>query len=446
MKKVLVLGAGQGGMVAAIKLAEAGMDVTVLEAAKEGEVGYPWYDDIRHDIFDLVEIPEPPREDYTQKSKWIFLSPDNESSLIVPPLPPMEEIAVSRRGLSKHLIKLATEAGATVKYGQTVKELIIKKNQVVGAKTARKKYYADLVIDASGLRSPFRGQVPKKFHIEAQPKDSEVLTVYRGFFQRNPGSATPDPESTLTLYHMGRCGISWCNLNDRNEVDVLIGTFGGQTKAQQKEAIEDLRARNDILSDKKIVDRWVDLGVRCTLSRMVADGYAAVGNSAYMTMPFLGSGIEASMKAGKMLAETVIEADEKRSKEGTLTAKELWPYQVKYYNALGALYTAIDLAKRWVLTQTEDTVNYLFGCGAVTSDDMKLLSTDESGESQDFKLTPSDLIRRVKLITAVDGLIPGLLGALVHAGHGLLIAKTMPKKYNARKVRRWQKKYDGILK
>ena len=71
-KKILVLGAGQGGMVAAIKLAEAGYDVTVLEAAKEPEVGYPWYDDIRHDIFDLVEIPEPPREDYTQKSKWIF--------------------------------------------------------------------------------------------------------------------------------------------------------------------------------------------------------------------------------------------------------------------------------------------------------------------------------------------------------------------------------------
>ena len=443
MKKILVLGAGQGGMVAAIKLAEAGYDVTVLEAAKEGEVGYPWYDDIRHDIFDLVGIPEPPREDYTQKSKWIFLSPDNESSLIVPPLPPMEEIAVSRRGLSKHLIKLATDAGATVKCGQTVKELIVKKNQVVGAKTARKKYYADLVIDASGLRSPFRAQVPKKFHIEAQPKDSEVLSVYRGFFERNPGSPTPDPESTLTVFHNDRCGISWCNLNDRNEVDVLIGTFGGQTKEQQKEAIEDLRKRNAILSDKKIVDRWVDLGVRCTLSVMVADGYAAVGNSAYMTMPFLGSGIEASMKAGNMLAQAVIEAGDK--KKGVFTAKQLWPYQVAYFKALGNVYIAVDLLKRWALSQTPETVNYLLGCGAVTSEDMKLLSTDESGESQDFKITLPDIIRRVKLITACDGLISGVAGAAVHAGHGLLISLRMPKKYNARKVRKWQKKYDGIL-
>ena len=356
----------------------------------------------------------------------------------------MEEIAVSRRGLSKHLIRLAREAGAEVKCGVKVKELLVKKNQVVGAKTSKgKKYEADLVIDASGLRSPFRAQVPKKFHIEAGPKDSEVLAVYRGFFERVPGSPTPDPESVLTLFHMDRCGISWCNLNERDEVDVLIGTFGGQTKAQQKEALADLRERNAVLSDKKIVDRWVDLGVRCTLSVLVADGYAAVGNSAYMTMPFLGSGIEAAMKAGNMLAKAVIDAGRPK---GVFRAKDLWPYQVAYFKELGNIYYAIDLAKRWVLTQTPETVNYLLGCGAVTNEDMKLLSTDSSGESQNYKITLPDIVRRIKLITAVDGLIPGLFGALGTAGHGLVIALRMPKKYKARKVRKWQKKYDGMLK
>ena len=35
---------------------------------------------------------------------------------------------------------------------------------------------------------------------------------------------------------------------------------GTEWKEQQKEALKDLRERNEVLSDKKIVDRWVDLG------------------------------------------------------------------------------------------------------------------------------------------------------------------------------------------
>ena len=45
--KIAVIGMGQGGMVAAIKLAEAGCDVTVYERKARGEVSYPWRDDIR---------------------------------------------------------------------------------------------------------------------------------------------------------------------------------------------------------------------------------------------------------------------------------------------------------------------------------------------------------------------------------------------------------------
>ena len=149
------------------------------------------------------------------------------------------------------------------------------------------------------------------------------------------------------------------------------------------------------------------------------------------------------MKAGNMLAKAVIDAGKPK---GVFKAKDLWPYQVAYFKELGNIYYAVDLAKRWVLTQTPETVNYLLGCGAVTNEDMKLLSTDSSGESQNYKITLPDIVRRIKLITAVDGLIPGLFGALGTAGHGLVIALRMPKKYKARKVRKWQKKYDGMLK
>ena len=194
---VIVAGMGQGGMVAAMYLALAGFKVDIFEKAPEGKVSYPWYDDITFNIFEKVGIPEPPRECYTQKSKWLFVSPDEKNSLAVPPMPPMVEVSISRRGLNEHLCDLAKGAGCTLHYGEEVEELLIFANKVTGVKTSKGTYKADLVIDATGLFSKLRRQVPKKFGIQAEPAHDDLMSGYRAFFRRRPGSATPDPESTL---------------------------------------------------------------------------------------------------------------------------------------------------------------------------------------------------------------------------------------------------------
>ena len=92
---------GQGGMVSAIKLAEAGYDVSIFEKQSRGHVGYEWRDDIRADVFQAVDLPMPDESVYCQKSKWLFVSPNEEYSLPVPPCPPMEEISVYRTKLSE---------------------------------------------------------------------------------------------------------------------------------------------------------------------------------------------------------------------------------------------------------------------------------------------------------------------------------------------------------
>ncbi|MBQ9276375.1 MAG: FAD-binding protein, partial [Clostridia bacterium] len=57
--KIAVIGMGQGGMVAAIKLAGAGAKVTVFERNLEGQVGYTWRDDITASVFDDCGLPRP---------------------------------------------------------------------------------------------------------------------------------------------------------------------------------------------------------------------------------------------------------------------------------------------------------------------------------------------------------------------------------------------------
>ena len=436
---VVVAGMGQGGLVAASYLALNGYRVDVFEKAKKGEVSYPWYDDITFNIFEKVGIPAPPRECYTQKSKWLFVSPDEKNSLAVPPMPPMVEVSVSRRGLVEHLCDLAEGAGCTLHYGEAVEELLLSGDTVVGVKTSKKKYKADLVIDASGLHSKLRRQVPEKFGIQAEPAHDDLMSGYRAFYKRRPGSATPDPESTLYVMHKDGPGISWCNLNDRDEVDMLCLRIGGMTKDEYSELAAALKANHDMVSDEAIMPpRPVDVGVRYTMSRLVADGYAAVGDSAFMTMPFMGSGIEASMQAGRMLAETVVNGGRDR-----FTAKNLWNYQVTFFKKLGALYMAIDIVKRYVLFLDPKTVNWVFGCGAVTSEDMKLLSTDENNKAS---ISPLQILKKVGILLSRPKLIAGLLGAVLKAALGLFMAMRLPKKYNEKEIAEWQREYEKCIK
>ena len=183
MAKIAVIGMGQGGMVAAVRLAKQGHEVTIFEKNKRGEVSYDWRDDIRADVFEAAGLPMPPSDVYCQKSKWLFVSPNEEYSLPVPPCPPMEEISVYRTKLSEYFATLAQEAGCKLVFETEVKSLAVQNDAIVGVCAEGKEELFDLVIDASGMRSPFRAQVPNKFEIQAKPFNirhilDEVYAIY----------------------------------------------------------------------------------------------------------------------------------------------------------------------------------------------------------------------------------------------------------------------------
>ncbi len=439
MKKVAVIGLGHGGVVAAMKLAEAGYDLSIYEKSGEGEVSYNWYDDIRFDIFEICDIAPPEREHYTQKSKWLFVSPDEKNSLKVPPAKPMEEVSVSRRGLSAHFANLAKNAGVKIHYNSNVERLVLDGERVVGLVVDGEEVVADLVIDASGLNSPFRRQIPEKFGV---PKDSGINGImrgWRGFFVRNEEAGTPNPESTLYIKHLNGVGISWCNLNDRNEVDVLIGRIGETlTEEEQRECLESLYKNHPILTRETLQEgKWVDIGVRCTAAGLVADGYALVGDSAFMTMPIMGSGIEASMKAGNWLAEHIVD-----HKIADFTAENLWGYQTEFFDELGEDYVLIDVVKRWALNINPDEINWLFGCGAVTNDDMALLSTDSENPP---KLKVRDILKKVGILLKNPRLIGQAIKWLTRGLKAKSLAGRIPEKYNLKKVQKWQHKYNNVI-
>ena len=87
MGKIIVIGAGQGGLVAAKHLKKFGHDVVVYEAESRENAAHPWRDDIRRAVFEEAGLTPIPVSDCVQKNKWKFVSPDEKSTLRVPSSP-----------------------------------------------------------------------------------------------------------------------------------------------------------------------------------------------------------------------------------------------------------------------------------------------------------------------------------------------------------------------
>ena len=93
------------------------------------------------------------------------------------------------------------------------------------------------------------------------------------------------------------------------------------------------------INPRSVFHVWRAYYENTTGERIVADGYAAIGDSAGMTVPLNGSGIILSMNAGKILADTVNAID------GACTKKALWPYEYEYFMRHGKDLVMIDIIK-----------------------------------------------------------------------------------------------------
>lgn len=315
MGKIVVIGAGQGGLVAAKHLKKFGHDVVVYEAQSREKTAYPWRDDIRRAVFEEAGLTPIPLSDCIQKNKWKFVSPDEKSTLRVPMTPPFEEIAIDRRYLLEYLLKECE--GIEVKFDTPVESLIVENERVAGVRVDGAEVRADLVIDASGYNSKFRRQVPEKFGI-SEPKPDDKFCAFRGYYTADLTKKLPDPPCTLYIKHLGGAGISWCNLLPDGVADLLIGRIGSLPDEEIFTAKNSLLKNHDFNTGEPVFERRADISIRYPAGVFVADGYAIVGDSAFMTMPMMGSGIESSMKAGKMLAETI-------GRECDFSAKSLYP-------------------------------------------------------------------------------------------------------------------------
>lgn len=437
-KRIIVAGGGHGGIATAMLLAKNGLDVTVYEKNTRETMGYDWTDIFAPDSLNDIGIEMPSADLYEFKTDMTFYSTDEKIPIYQHTPDDEKEIKMERRDIYKMLIENAEKYGVKFEYGYDIQAPIVNSTRVVGIKTDKGDVYADLVIDACGCMSPVRINLPKNFRVQNVPVKNEKFYVYRAFFNKASDVKAQD-KYKVCLLPEGKSGIGWVASEDEY-TDLLIGRFEPFDEEEAQRTAEYFRSKNPTLGTEIVRGGdFVQIPVRQPLSIMVCDGYAAIGDSAFMTVPIIGSGIANSFRAAKILAQTVI-ADA----DGEYTGKTLWDYQYRFYKEYGAGLAPLAIVKLLLAKLTPEKLNYIFEKGILTSKEMTI-TAKSTGIGDFFHFSP-DLPKRGVAIFKDKALLKEFIWVAKKMASVITACAQLPKRYDRAAVCSWAWKYDQIFR
>lgn len=440
-KKIIIAGGGHGGITCGAILAKNGYDVTIYEKNKADNMGHDWTDIFDPKAFAAVGMDMPDREMFNYKHNMTFFGPSLTTRL-VQDVPENElEIQMERRDIYKCLISYAEKCGVKIVYDCEVKGPIMLGNRVVGIRTDKGEHLGDLVIDACGINSVLRSQLPQYLGIQKEAIDFERFYVYRAFYEKNDVGELEDRFRVL-MFYKGKLGISWV-ADDGDYTDVLIGRFNKLDMDEVEATLADLRKEFPDLGEKKLRGgQFVEIPVRQPLGVLVADGYAAIGDSAFMTVPIIGSGIANSMKASAILAKAIMD-----DKTESYSAKTLWKYQTEFYSKLGTGLAPLASIKLLLTRIAPEDLDYIFGAGILNADDMTI-SADSTSLFAMVKdmIDPEPLKAKIKGLAARPDILKKVLRMIKDIGAVTVVTALMPKKYDVVAVNKWVKMYNACFK
>lgn len=440
-KKIIVAGGGHGGIAAGMLLSKRGFDVTVYERHAKDKMGYDWTD-----IFDkkgwlAVDIPLPEKDKYNLKQDMTFYGPAMETALNQHTEEDKKEIQMERSEIYAHLIAHAEKAGVNFEYEHNVEGPIFYGNRVVGIKTDKGEFYADLVIDACGLNSPVRRAMPESTTgIQNCSIEYEQFYIYRAFF--NKACEVPEFDKfKVILLPNNELGISWV-ATEEEHTDVLIGRFRPFDREYAMNQIEMLRKDNPSIGSEIVRgDDFANIPVRQPLGVLVADGYAAIGDSGFMTVPVIGSGIANSLKAARILADAV-----SNDTSYSYSAETLWTYQKNFYKQIGAALAPLACVKLLLTRLEGPELDYIFAKGILNADDMTIDADSTSLGAMLGGMSMEDI--KIKVSGLINNKV--VLGKVVKMGLQLAkataVTAAMPQTYNRKAILKWVEQYNACFK
>ena len=288
----------------------------------------------------------------------------------------------NRKLAPRRQVNDAKKFGTEFMFGATAERLLSDDGRVTGV-SGRKSdgspfnITAKMVIDATGSSSTLRRFMSIPTLIEKEIDPDDVVGTGRYILEFDPGVENLEYFSPdYCIIHLDQfiapAGYAWSFPKGRNKVNIGLGiSKSGLARRNRRFNLND---NLQSLIDKYVGDNPViknprqpegdnDSGntkgnwqvpVRRHNDCMVANGFAVVGDAAWMPRPIDAGGISPSIYGGTILGRVVAEALE----AGDTSEAGLWKYNVEYMSTHGYPMASFEVLRRYLQTVTNDEINY----------------------------------------------------------------------------------------
>ncbi|MHA1763211.1 MAG: geranylgeranyl reductase family protein [Promethearchaeota archaeon] len=448
---VLIIGAGTGGSIAARFAAKSGLDVCLIDRKPREAIGDKICGDaVGNEIFDYLNIPHPKNEELSCHIKGAKLYPPSMNSCLTLIDPKQAGYIVNRLEFGQRLLNEALDAGVKNFLDETMAlDLIYKDKKVAGVKVKtknmeRKELRANLIFDASGVHSPIRKKIQSPL-VENDILKEDMILCFREIvsFPLNDQEIM-DPEYISIILDQEKApgGYIWYFPKNEQSVNLGLGTFL-KHKNIIKQYYKDYVFKHFIKSSRvEILSSGGGVvPVRRPLWSCVEDSIMFVGDAACLVNPLHGGGIDPSMRAGYMAAQTAILASE----EGDFSKKGLWKYNYDIMTTLGAEFAPLDLLRIVLQVLSNEELNFGLERNLLTGDEiLEISSTGVLNLSiMDFAVKAFKGITHPNLLLDLNYLRLRMEEIAKHYKH-------FPQSFNLEEFNQWKEKtiqiYDNLIK
>ena len=392
---VIVVGAGTAGCIAAKTIAESGLKVCLIDKNSRENIGEKICGDaIGEHHLTFLGLEKPTGNELDSKIDGMKIYSPDENTVFTVADEDFKGYILNRRPFGQWLLKKATDKGAQLQDNMNFRSPIIEKSTIVGitAKNMRTGEISELrskvVIDATGYFGMVRKQLPPELGIDQNIDNEDVEACYREIRQLRHESANTKYCEIYLSQKASPGGYTWIFPKSNACVNVGIGALMRKTGyPNPKEQLYNTAFKKPIFDGSTVLTggAWFD-PVRRPLDNMVSNGIAIIGDAASLVNPIHGGGIGPSMLSGHFAGKQIIEALNK----GEPTKEALWGYNKIYIDTYGKKQGVLDIFKIFLLSCSDDDLNYGMNQKLMTEDDVLKASMGD-----DFKLNITETAKRV---------------------------------------------------